>query len=191
MNNITKIYLVSNIDFNSNKVYIGKTKNTRYYKHINKFGKNIEYVIIDEINSLDYKDWEPLETYWIEQFRQWGFEIVNIRKKGGSGSEYCSEQTKIKIGKANSKPKPKGFGDYFKNNNVRSNKIKESLSKINRGPSISEGRKKPILQYDLQGNIIKEWKSIIDAKEGTNIKGIPNVVTGLARTAGSYIWKYK
>ena len=30
-----------------------------------------------------------------------------------------------------------------------------------------------------------------DARNTTNIKGIKNVVTGLAKTAGGFIWKYK
>ncbi len=36
---MTRIYLVSNINNEPNKVYIGKTKNTRYYKHTKTFWK--------------------------------------------------------------------------------------------------------------------------------------------------------
>lgn len=50
----TKIYLVENIEPGTNKVYIGKTKNnTRYYGHQSKYGLQIKYTIIDEINSLN------------------------------------------------------------------------------------------------------------------------------------------
>jgi hypothetical protein len=108
---ITLIYLVTNCFDDPNKVYIGKTKNTRKSAHKRTYGDNIEYSYIDEIESLDRKDWEPLETYWIEQFKAWGFEVVNIKKKGGGGPSYCTEETKQKISKANSKPKPEGFGD--------------------------------------------------------------------------------
>lgn len=188
---VTKIYLVSNINNDPYKVYIGKTKNTRQYKHTSKFGKGIEYTVIDEINSLDRECWEPLETYWIEQFKQWGFEVVNIRKKGGSGVEYCSLEHRTKIGNANRKPKPKGFGDCLKNNIYRSNKIKNSLSKIDRGPLISEGRKKPILQLDKDKNIINVFNSKEEAEYFTKIKGINNVVTGRSKTAGGYYWEYK
>lgn len=188
---MTRIYLVSNINNEPNKVCIGKTKNTRYYKHTKRFGKDIEYTIIDSVDSLDRKDWEPLETYWIEQFKQWGFEVVNTRKKGGSGPEYCSEEHKEKIGKANKKPKPKGFGDRLKNNISRSLKIKNSLSKIDRGPLISEGRKKPIIQLDKSGNEVNVFSSKTEAECITKIKGIANVVNEFAKTAGGYYWKYK
>jgi hypothetical protein len=99
MINITSIYLIEGIDNSPYKVYVGKTKNPnrRLIEHIQKYGSNIKYTVIDQIESLEYKDWEPLETYWIEQFKQWGFEVVNTRKKGGSGSEYCTESTKQKI----------------------------------------------------------------------------------------------
>jgi predicted GIY-YIG superfamily endonuclease len=99
MINITSIYLIEGIDNDPNKVYIGKTKNPnrRLIEHIQKYGSNIKYTVIDQVESLEYKEWEPLETYWIEQFKQWGFNVINTRKKGGSGSEYCTEDTKQKI----------------------------------------------------------------------------------------------
>ena len=52
---------------------------------------------------------------------------------------------------------------------------------------------KTILQYDLQGNFIKQWNSAIEIKKTL---GIPtsNIVAncrGRLRTAHKYIWKYK
>jgi len=51
MINITKIYLVTNIDNDPNKVYIGKTKTRwgRESKHKQKYGSQIVYSYIDEI----------------------------------------------------------------------------------------------------------------------------------------------
>jgi hypothetical protein len=84
MNSITKIYLVTNIDDNPNKVYIGKTHTTsRINKHRQRFGDQISFSYIDEIKGLDKNSWKPLERYWIEQFRQWGFILVNKNKGGG------------------------------------------------------------------------------------------------------------
>ena len=104
---MTKIYLVENCYGDSNKVYIGKTKNSRIGSHKRTYGKNITYTIIDEIYSLDHKLWKPLESYWIEQFRQWGFELMNINKKGGQGPGIYSEESKIKM----RKPRKKGNGE--------------------------------------------------------------------------------
>jgi len=92
---MTKIYLVENCYGDPNKVYIGKTRNSRIGPHKRTYGKNITYTIIDEIYSLDHKLWKPLESYWIEQFRQWGFELMNINKKGGQGPGIYSEESKF------------------------------------------------------------------------------------------------
>jgi len=54
-----------------------------------------------------------------------------------------------------------------------------------------EVKSKPVIQLDKNNNIIKEYKSITEARNETGIKGIPNVLTGLAKTAGRFIWKYK
>ena len=54
-----------------------------------------------------------------------------------------------------------------------------------------EFKAKPVIQYDLNMNIIKEWPSLIDAMETTNVKDIHRVVSGKRRSAGGYIWRYK
>jgi hypothetical protein len=96
---MTRIYLVEKCYGDPNKVYIGKTKNSRIQPHKAKYGKNIIYTIIDQINSLNHKEWKPLESYWIEQFRQWGFELMNINKNGGQGPGVYSEESKNKMRK--------------------------------------------------------------------------------------------
>lgn len=48
-----------------------------------------------------------------------------------------------------------------------------------------------ILQYDLQGNFIKEWSSISEAKKQLGINNITNACSGKYKKAGGYIWKYK
>jgi hypothetical protein len=102
MGEITKIYLIENIEPGTNKVYIGKTIDSRKSAHKSKYGPQIKYTYIDEVNSLSYNDWEPLETYWIEQFKQWGFDVVNKRGKGGSGPEFHKEETKANMRKPKS-----------------------------------------------------------------------------------------
>jgi hypothetical protein len=98
---ITKIYLVTNCYNDPNKVYIGKTKtNYRIYGHKRKFGDQIIFTYIDQIESLDYKDWEPLEIFWIEYFRFLGFSVQN-QNKGGGGPITHTQLTKDKISKIN------------------------------------------------------------------------------------------
>lgn len=52
---------------------------------------------------------------------------------------------------------------------------------------------KSVVQYDLNNNYIKEYKSMVDAQQETGIDSnyISNVCCGRQKTAGGYIWKYK
>lgn len=56
--------------------------------------------------------------------------------------------------------------------------------------SMIKNLSKPINQYDLKGNFIKEWSSIKEAKTSTSCD-ISSCLRGLNKTAGDYIWKYK
>jgi group I intron endonuclease len=211
---MTYIYLV---EIGNNQVYIGKTKNINNRKgdHKRTYGKDIKFTILDQVDSIKHDDWEPLETYWIEQFNAWSFKILNIRKKGGSGSDTWSEESKNKL----RKPKPQlsiRLKEYYKTNpgpnkgkifsEETKNKMKkprpgsggkgkpkpkewaERMSKLKTGkPS---NRCKPVLQYDLENNFIKEWSSAQEAIKA----GFGDVVSccnGRQKTAGKHYWKYK
>lgn len=224
---MTYIYLVENIDNNPYKVYIGKSKGKwRENRHKQKYGHNIIYTEIDEVNSLNYKDWEPLETYWIQQFIQWGFEVVNIRKKGGSGPEFWTEEMKTnpeRIKKLQ-KPKPKDFGKKIsgprgpmseetkqKIKEIKTDKKQPNISKANKGreilwsDKISKSMKEfapnrnhnphaqEIIQMDLDGNIIKEYPSALEAGRNLGKSGnsIADCASGRQKTAYGFIWKYK
>ena len=166
---MTKIYLVENCYGDSNKVYIGKTKNNRYWDHKKTFGRDIIYTEIDYINSLERKYWKTLESYWIEQFRQWGFQIMNKQKNGGSGPEFLTYEQKQNISKK-----------------LKNRKILWS-HKFSGRSSIC------IKQYDIEGNFIKEWPSIKEAAkfysldEGT----LCACLKGRQKTCGKYKWSYK
>lgn len=189
---ITRIYLVTNCYGDSNKVYIGKTKGTRYINHKQKYGNNIIYDYIDEVKSLNKNDWEPLETFWINYFKFLGFDVQNKRMKGGSGPEFQTSNTKNKISQSL-------LG--HKHTLEQRNKRKE----IRRGINLSQQTKdrigqsnlgkgnKPILQYDLEGNFIKEWDSTIEVSiyfTNKNKCGLFNALKNNKRRFG-YLWKYK
>ena len=53
---------------------------------------------------------------------------------------------------------------------------------------------KKVLQYDLEGNFIKEYSSLKEANKLNNMKSIGNIskcCKGKYKTAGGYIWRYK
>lgn len=171
----TKIYLVENCYNNPDWVYIGKTKNCRKNDHKQKFGKEIIYTIIDYINSDDKKDWTPIESYWIEQFKVWGFNVLNQNTGGGGPAyrtqEFINNQIKRQTGHKQSietclkrsestkgKPKPEGFSEKLKNRKYSPETLeKMKLAKIgkpsnHKGKPISEEHKKAISQA-LKGRI--------------------------------------
>lgn len=49
---------------------------------------------------------------------------------------------------------------------------------------------KKVLQYDLNGNLIKEWNSIQKAQKCLNLNHIWDVCIGKRNKCGNYIWKY-
>lgn len=53
---------------------------------------------------------------------------------------------------------------------------------------------KPVVQYDLQGNFIKEWEYVkqpIEQGVGTDYNGISACCLGKQKSANGYIWKFK
>jgi len=59
--------------------------------------------------------------------------------------------------------------------------------------NINYSQSKPVLQYDLNGNFIREWPSMKNVEEELGIKyqNISSCCSGSRHTAGSFIWKYK
>ena len=52
---------------------------------------------------------------------------------------------------------------------------------------------KKTLQYDLQGNLLKEWESVSEAAKQLKMNqgNISACCRGERKTAGKYKWKYK
>lgn len=70
------------------------------------------------------------------------------------------------------------------------NKLKKPKSEEHK-KNMSKAKYIPILQYDLEGNFIKEWSSIMEAINQTGYKGIRSNLRKTSRTSGGFIWKYK
>ncbi len=58
---------------------------------------------------------------------------------------------------------------------------------------IDNDKLRPILQYDLDGNFIREWQSKTDASKALNINqgNINKALTGKYKYCGNFIWRYK
>lgn len=90
-------------------------------------------------------------------------------------------------------------GDRANNHadNLRWVTAKENSNNYN-APNTYKGKKinkggKAVLQYDLEGNFIKEWVTTMEIQRQLNYhrSNISNCCNGLVKTAYNYIWRYK
>lgn len=83
-------------------------------------------------------------------------------------------------------------GNTYSKGKPKSEEAKRKISESRRGkPNIS--CRKCVIQYDKDGNFIKEWESRQEAAEALNIKvtGIKECCSGRSKTYKGYIWKNK
>lgn len=200
------MYYIYTLEKENTIFYIGKTNNInirlKNHKHILK--ENIKIEILDIVD-----DWRFWEKYWIWQFKSWGFKLIN-KNNGGGGLECLSDEIKRKISfKLKGKNKHRnpetnikiGLSNKGLKKSPCSVQRKEKISKANKGKKYNLGKKynvksyKKVLQYDLEGNLIKEWDNVWSIlnyynKKKTNTS-IFNCCQGKTQSAYGYKWKYK
>jgi len=114
--------------------------------------------------------------------------MLSERRKGQKHSEETKNKISIKL-------KGRKKSDEHINNWRKSYKgFKHSeLTKLKRSISLKGVGAKPIIQFDLDGNYIREWPSIIIAAKTLNCShgNIASVANGRQKTAKGFIWKFK
>jgi hypothetical protein len=150
--------------------YVGKGIGYRYKNHHNRNNhwKNIvnKHGFTWEIliNNISEEKAFELES---EICKQIGYEnLCNLNEEKGNGGWTRSAETILKL----KKPKPEGMMNKIHINNM-----------------------KPIIQCDLNGNILKEWTSSSDAGKSLNKRSqaISECCQNKRKTAYGYIWKLK
>lgn len=171
---ITRIYLVSNCYNDPNMVYIGKEKShqkrSRKFSHKKKYGIKSNFEYIDEINSWDIIQWEPLECFWIQHFKNCGYELMN-KNKGGNGPSFHTQETKEKMSKS-SKGKAKSEDHKQKISNATTGKIlsqetKDKISKSKMGVKLSQETRDKISK-SMKG---VEWNEIQNISRSKKLLG--------------------
>jgi group I intron endonuclease len=111
------------------------------------------------------------------------------------GTKYTDEQRQKCSDNSGMKGRPNiagGSKKGWKRSDDSKEKIRQSKTGIKQ-PKISKALSKPVLQYDLNDNIIKEWSSIKEAAEALGIRetGISLCCNNKLKTSNKYVWKFK
>lgn len=228
-----KVYIYTLEDPRTQEVrYVGKTKNPkgRFHNHCNKLhnershkrnwinslkvlGLRPKMRIIEEVEQNEWHFWEK---YWIEQFKQWGFNLVN-HTLGGDGLT-TSNQTSFKKGnipwnkdiiKERLCPECSQLFKPTYNNSKQiycsykcAGKSRISNTRFEKGhiswnknvKGYSTKKRKIIYQFNKEKTImIKKWNSTIEAGETLNISvdAIGQCIRGINKSSGGYYWSYK
>lgn len=193
--------------------YVGKTRNLkeRFKNHLNKLHNEATHKrnwitklrkdgfkpLLQILDEVDEKDWHFWEKYWIDQIRQWGFNLVN-HTSGGDGLTSGNQTSFVKgfkpwnYGTAkimikNCEICKKDFTSLpVANRKVCSQRCKSKLLSLNKNKgmftteSISWNKGKSgynlsglksqrsVEQYDLQGNYIKTFTGCNEAAKEMN-----------------------
>jgi len=152
-------------------VKIGCSKNPK--RRVKQQGY-IKYTILEQYEDIDLASKRELELQ-----KEYGYR-VDTNTYSSSIQGYSLEKVK-KAGTISAKKK------WLENRE----KQLENCSKA--GKANSKKYSKTIIQYDLNGNFIKEWVGIRQTARTLNIKP-PNLtvcLSGRQKTCGGFIWKYK
>ena len=203
--------------------YIGKSINcySRFFTHKKTYGKNIKMIKIDKVKDEDWLFWEKhyvsLFKSWsfkldnknnggggstkaskekIQKLKiiksipilQYDLE-GNFIREWNSGKQYAEENNLLNgtaICRCLKKKNPSAYSSLWK---YKTNNYPKKIDP----PIYFQNNLTPINQYDLNGNFIKYWSSILEASKILNInkQGICNALKKRAKSAGGFIWDYK
>lgn len=128
-------------------------------------------------------------------------ELVSNKLRGHKVSKETREKLSLSHrGFKHSKESINKMKIAFKNRSqevesYRKKRLKEHLSSLTEEDIMTRASKckKPIIQYNLDGEFIREWESATDAASFYNINkvNITKCCLGKNKTSNGYIWKYK
>lgn len=120
---------------------------------------------------------------------RYGYYYVDLCNGKNNKKKYLIHQLVAKAFIPNPESKPQvNHKNGIKTDNTLNN-LEWCTAKENNIHAIKNGLRKikAVLQYDKQGNFIKEWECVAD----TNLKHIYEVCNGQRKSAGGFIWAYK
>ena len=89
-------------------------------------------------------------------------------------------------------PNPNNLPEVNHRNEIKNCNLVDNLEWCTSFYNTRYSQNKKVLQYDLNGNFIREWDCAKDVKRILNIdnSGVSCSCNGKRKTAGGYIWRY-
>jgi group I intron endonuclease len=189
-----KVYIGKSIDLDERKSsykYEGRRqKQHKLNNSVNKYGweKHLfEIIEICEVENLNDK-----EIYWIDFYNsvEEGLNIMYGGQGGKHSQEVKDKKSKSMMGKKPSLETRQKMSQSKKGHLMYDETWRKRMQE---GAWKSKASSKYILQYDLDGNFIKEWESKKQAGKELKINpvSIANNTCGISKSAGGYVWKNK
>jgi len=200
-----KFYIYTLSDpFTKEVKYVGKSAKSlksRLTRHISKSALSKNNYRVNWIKSILKKGQIPIienldefdtdeeayyfEQYWINQFKVWGFKLVNSTDGGkGSYGYKHSKESMEKILKCNRASAEK-----------RRIHFEIPMTREEQAKYLSKLYSKPVLQYSLEGDFIKEWESADFAAKSLKFKSKSTITAcfyhTISKTGGGFMWKHK
>lgn len=191
------------------------------YTHLNPITKEVFYVGIGKGNRA-WNQWAGRNKFWDNYINKHGFEVEIIAENltrnqaGKIEIQLIAELGRRQIDEGGVLVNRSTGGDGGNIGYTHTEEFKQKLSEERKGKCTRKERKlskeakskiskklkgrqatwsKPVLQYDKEGNFIKEYLSIKEARETTGAKAIFEVASGyknqMYKSSGGYVWVYK
>lgn len=202
------IYKITNLI--DNKVYIGLTTRTveaRWKEHCRHGSQQIDDAIqlygienfqIETLEECDESILDDREKYWIDYYDS--FKNGYNNTYGGRGNNFIMTDKSdvvlqlwedgLTINKIIEKTSlnVETVRSYLNKNGITKEQIRERANYY-----IGLSKSRPVLQYDLDGNFIKEWNTAVEAANTLNLnsKYITSTCRGHQKTYSGMKWKYK
>lgn len=187
--------------------YVGVSKNPqkRLYQHIHRAKSGIEknhkskwiksllkkdqQPLMRIIDSVPFDEWITKEIFYIKKYKELGCNLVNLTDGGeGTHGHKLSQKHKEKLRKISTGRIP-SQAQIDKMKKIMKGRKPKNLVQI---ITLSETKQKKILQYDLEGKLIKEWRGIAKTEKTLGITNLSRLLRKKwGCTIGGFIWRYE
>lgn len=199
---IVGIYIIKNAD--DGKVYIGQSvdveyricnhfSNLKWNRHGNAhmqraYNKNPDAFTWELLCTCTVDELDAKEIELISEYRSADPMYGYNKSFGGQNEHRATEETKQKMSEVK---KGKRFTEEHRQKIGLANTRRKLSAETRR--KIAEKHGKTVIQMDMSGNAIAEYKSIKDAADAVGLKSrnsIKNALNGITNQSAGYMWAY-